>query len=390
MEEEFHEPNLQILKYDIQMEFDENWNNTSHVIIYFKSLESLDSFSLHSHLNCHVENPVCKQEGIENETHYEYKDDSFITFCFSEKLQKGLGQLSFTVKNKPKWGNKEKRGPFVETDGIRYTDFEPFLARKAFPCIDNTSSKSEFQLTVKSPIQKVNISNTPIQSIKINEKIQTIVFETTPKISPYNFAFICGNFKEITSTKHNDFKISVWGVNNYIKTSNIIIDSALQTIKYMEELTQVTINKTGLKKLDFCLVPKFPDQGMESPGCIYLLSDRDKDFYTDLVIHETIHQWIGNYLSFPFWIKEGLTTIFEDIIYDIVVKEKNSPREVEQFIDIQKMEKTFEEGDYDEFADAIYQYKKEDELKILIQKLTKGHPFGYVSEKEFIEMLKEK
>ncbi len=87
------------------------------------------------------------------------------------------------------------------------THFEPCYARMAFPCFDQPSVRTKFQVRVLAPPDLLVLSNMPLSSAsptekfldKNNSEAQRVewLFDWTPSISAYLLTWIIGVFDHL-------------------------------------------------------------------------------------------------------------------------------------------------------------------------------------------------
>ena len=77
-------------------------------------------------------------------------------------------------------------------DRYLFTQFEPIDARGAFPCFDEPGYKVPWQVTLNIPAGQTAVSNTPIQSEKVDGATKQVVFRPTPPLPSYLIAFGVG------------------------------------------------------------------------------------------------------------------------------------------------------------------------------------------------------
>jgi len=89
-------------------------------------------------------------------------------------------------------------GLFNERDGgddYVFTDFEPFDARRAFPCFDEPAWKVPVRFTLEVPAAHVAASNAPIAEEKpLEGGLKQVVFKETPPLPTYLWAIAVGPF----------------------------------------------------------------------------------------------------------------------------------------------------------------------------------------------------
>ncbi|EJS43348.1 YIL137C [Saccharomyces arboricola H-6] len=195
------------------------------------------------------------------------------------------------------------------------THCQPFSASNIFPCIDEPSVKSTFQLNIAIDSQYKAISNTPVEAIEALDNAQRhlVKFATTPLMTTSVFGFAIGDLEFLkTEVKlQNDTTIPVsiyapWDIAN----ATFTLDTIQKYLPLLESYFQCSY---PLKKLDFVLLPYLTDMAMENFGMVTiqlnhllippnaLANESVREQAQQLIVHELVHQWMGNYVSFDAW-----------------------------------------------------------------------------------------
>lgn len=196
------------------------------------------------------------------------------------------------------------------------THCQPSFARSLFPCVDEPSVKTSFQLTVKTLNRFKVISNVSASSSNPDESgsHKTVSFNLTPLMTTSIFGFVIGDLEHSGSLvtlprSSRKIPISVYSPLNINEASYCL--NIVQ--KYLPLLENYFNADYPLDKLDFVLLPFLTDMAMENFGMITvqmdhlllpasLLADRNtRSQVEQLVVHELVHQWMGNYISFESW-----------------------------------------------------------------------------------------
>jgi puromycin-sensitive aminopeptidase len=139
------------------------------------------------------------------------------------------------------------------------------------------------------------ISNTPVKSENSKNQTNNILFEPTPKLPCYLLSFVIGDYKIDASDYHEEILIQILVPSSRSSPypSDLILDSVLKSILFLENYFDSKISETGIKKLDIVVVPKFCLGGMENHGCIFLnetdclhLNDKNRELFIELISHE--------------------------------------------------------------------------------------------------------
>ncbi|CEP62120.1 Tma108p LALA0_S04e08284g [Lachancea lanzarotensis] len=205
------------------------------------------------------------------------------------------------------------------------THSQPFFARRIFPCIDEINHKAYMQLSIKTLPRFEVVSNTQVESTADEEQspenctdatppnaMKTVSFATTPLMTPALFGFVLGDLQCIEShVALPQGKLPI----RILATQQVELAAfALDTVsEYLPALQEFFKCEYPLTKLDFALLPFLSDMAMENFGLITIRQDHlllDPTMLADetvraqvqqLTVHELVHQWMGNYISFDSW-----------------------------------------------------------------------------------------
>jgi alanyl aminopeptidase len=193
-----------------------------------------------------------------------------------------------------------------------YSQFEPTDARAAFPCFDEPTYKTPYQLTMHIPEKNTAISNTPVASEKVTAGIRTVVFRETKPLPSYLVAFAVGPFEFVNAGVAGKNKVPVRIVVPKGKTGEA---------KYAAEVTAIILNRLedyfGIpypyEKADQVAIPNTAGFGaMENVGMVtydqsLILADPKTDQigrqrnYALVAAHELAHQWFGDLVTTSWW-----------------------------------------------------------------------------------------
>lgn len=375
--------------YDLSFHLRKDMTYTCQEVIILEFHQELDTLELNADFErFQVEELNVKQDEKMIDTSFKDQDSNILKIVFSEKIK---GKIQVEIKVNGKIDTEDCQGIHC-CSNVVYTQFEKNFTRKAFPCIEKNSSKSEYQLKFKIPKHFFIVSNTSILSEEVQTDNQKIVqFEKTVPLPSYVIGFACGGIKTIEKDSYGDIPLSVIAKNSF--DGKFILDHLKKSIELCEKHFKVTLVDMKLKKLDVVILPKFKCIAMENHGCIFLseglCSNTDEVDLPGLICHEVVHYWFGNYLSFPTWIKEGITTWYQFIFTNQIIG-----REYYQFEENEKEPEKPTEKDFE----RIYYYDKslqwfdfwikkmsreEFEKRIVI--IFKENPFGYINEENFLK-----
>jgi len=224
-----------------------------------------------------------------------------------------------------------------EQDGVSKqliaTQFESHHAREVFPCVDEPEAKATFDLSIIIDPKETVISNTPEKSRKNKGKLQTVTFETTPIMSTYLLAFVCGDIDYKSAKTKSGIEVRAYATPNNVQFTDFSLDIAVKCLDYYEDYFGI---EYPLKKCDMVALPDFASGAMENWGCITyreqcMLVDPNntslatKQYVAMVVAHELAHQWFGNLVTMRWWtdlwLNEGFASWIEYMAVDYIFPE---------------------------------------------------------------------
>ena len=239
--------------------------------------------------------------------------DDFLGLHFNGPLPAGRATLAIQYsggvvsKNSSGIFHQQENG-----DWYLFTQFEPTDARAAFPCFDEPSYKTPWQLTLHVPAANTAISNTPIASEKTENGMRTYAFKETKPLPTYLVAFGVGPFEYVDA--------GVAG-RNKVPVRIVTPKGEGYQAKYAAEVTATILTRLedyfGIpypyEKADQVALPNTAGFGaMENVGMVtyeqnIILADPKLDRinrqrgYASTAAHELAHQWFGDLVTTAWW-----------------------------------------------------------------------------------------
>ncbi|KAG7660804.1 uncharacterized protein J8A68_005621 [[Candida] subhashii] len=190
---------------------------------------------------------------------------------------------------------------------ILATHFQPHFAKEVFPIIDELTHKPTIALDITTNTKFKVMTNGRLVSSEYVDENTLSKFEYDLPITPAVMGFVIGDFEYIQSELLSNVRIyTSIGESKYARFALSIIE------KYLPILESKFGHKYPLSKLDFVTLPFLNDGAMENWGLVTVLgssllideasaSQPEKNQVVELVVHELVHQWIGNWVSFDNW-----------------------------------------------------------------------------------------
>ena len=221
---------------------------------------------------------------------------------------------------------------FKDADGnekmLLATQFESHHAREAFPCIDEPEAKATFDVTLDIQPEREALSNMPVQATDTSANRQLVTFETSPRMSTYLLAFVCGDIHKAHTTTHSGIEVAVWATSAQPASSfTFALDVSKRSIEFFEQYFGVPY---PLPKIDHVALPDFSSGAMENWGLVtyrerLLLdygdttSQSTREHIALVIAHETSHQWFGNLVTMRWWDNLWLNESFANMMEYVAV-----------------------------------------------------------------------
>jgi aminopeptidase N len=191
------------------------------------------------------------------------------------------------------------------------TQFEATDARRLFPCWDEPSFRTRFQLTAVVPEKWMAVSNMPIETqTKIDKPAASkeVRFAMTPPMSSYLNVLCAGEF-DLAETKVGQTQVRVITTKGKSEQGRYALESSAKILEYYNDYFGAPY---PLPKLDQIAIPGGFGGAMENWGGItyyesILLFDPEKnseetrqDIFAVLA-HEMAHMWFGDLVTMAWW-----------------------------------------------------------------------------------------
>ncbi|KII68436.1 Endoplasmic reticulum aminopeptidase 1 [Thelohanellus kitauei] len=187
-----------------------------------------------------------------------------------------------------------------QTKKIISTQFQPDLARTAFPCFDEPSFKAVFVIKLSFPTKYKALSNAAIlkqvRNIVTKDLIDTathsVEFKPTVLMSSYLVAFAIHDFDSVSTVTKSGTKVNVWLPSDGIEHGKFAIELAPKVLETYERLFNIPYQ---LEKLDLIGIPGFEAGAMENWG---LITFRMTALLVNPKLSSTLTmQWVGQVIA---------------------------------------------------------------------------------------------
>jgi alanyl aminopeptidase len=197
-------------------------------------------------------------------------------------------------------------------DWYLFTKFEPVTARRAFPCFDEPSFKTPWQITLRIPSGLQAVSNTPVlKETPGSDGTTQVQFARTKPLPTYLVALAVGPFEFVDAGPLGQKRFPGRIVVPRGRSAEAAYAASVtpEAIRRLESYFGISY---PYEKLDQIVVPITTSWGaMENAGMIaygqWLLAKPEEDTpgrqrgRLGTMLHEMAHQWFGNYVTMAWW-----------------------------------------------------------------------------------------
>lgn len=249
--------------------------------------------------------------------------EDFVGFRVAKPLAVGKAQLRIAYTGKISSGGDGLFRRDYKGETYFLTQFEPYAARRVFPCFDEPGLKATWQFTVHVPQDQVGLTNAPVESeTPEGNGMKAIRFARTKPLPTYLVALAVGPFDIVEAGRagKSQTPVRIITPKGEATGAKFAAETTPRVLDWFENYLGIPY---AFGKLDLVANPGCSSGAMEHPGLItfcgpQLVTLPEQDFprrqrdFTRVVAHEMAHQWFGNLVTPAWWddlwLSEGFAT----------------------------------------------------------------------------------
>ncbi|GFS49299.1 endoplasmic reticulum aminopeptidase 2, partial [Nephila pilipes] len=263
---------------------------------------------------------------VELQNVFLYEENEYLVLKTRERLPVGRyrlyfefeGPLTLTLKGLYKSSYMDPHTQIKKF--LATTQFAATYARRAFPCFDEPSFKTTFNVSVLHDATLFALSNTPVQNVSdVSGGLRLSRFEKTLPMVTYLLCLVVSDFSFKETLSDNGVKVRLYTAPHHAEKTEYALSIAADILTHYEKYFGIPF---PLKKLDLVTIPDITYFGMENWGLITfkeeaILCDNTSSLATRYMVstyvaHELAHMWFGDLVTMQWWddlwLNEGFAT----------------------------------------------------------------------------------
>ncbi|XP_038130384.1 aminopeptidase N-like [Cyprinodon tularosa] len=333
--------------------------NTSSVILHSLGLNVSSPCVFNKDTNTSMEANITNNEKDGSDFLEIKTEELFITdgsYSLSLEFEGELSEYldAFYVSRYAEFNTKAENVT-IEERFLAATDLEPTGARQIFPCFDEPDMKAVFQLKVIHRLGTNALANAARKTPSIirDDGWKETLFEDTPKMSSYLFAFTVSEFNKSVSVPHDRVDIKTYARPEAIDAGHANYAVGI-TAKILEFYEKHLGQDYELSKLDQIALPDLNFAAMENwglityqePALLYVegvSSLLQKEAIAEIIAHELAHQWFGNSVTMKWWNETWLNEGFATYMSYLAVDQVEPSFQIKEISIMNDLHKAFED-----------------------------------------------
>jgi aminopeptidase N len=187
---------------------------------------------------------------------------------------------------------------------------QPDGARNWLPCNDHPLDKATYRIEVAVPQPLVAVSNGSLVTERVGDGWTTYTWDMDAPMATYVLGLAIGPYQKVDAAPAGATTVAHYAFPADVEAASAALDPTAEMMRFLEDCLGPYPFKT------FGYVEVTPHLGLETQTMVTL--GREIFGYDDLpeyMIHEHLHQWIGNSVTpagwSEIWLNEGFATYFE-------------------------------------------------------------------------------